>query len=50
MNFLAILKQLFQSRPDLEEFIALYNPQSIEEVESLEKQYHRIVSNSGFYH
>ena len=49
MNFLAVLKQLFNSRPDLEEFIAMYNPQSVEEVESLERQYNRIVNNSGFY-
>ena len=49
MNFLSILKQLFTARPSLDEFIGLHNPQNTADVERLEKQYQRIVNESGFF-
>jgi hypothetical protein len=49
MNFLAILKQLFSGRPSLEEFITMHNPQNSADVERLEKSYHRVVNESGFF-
>lgn len=48
MNFLAILKRIFPSQPTLEEFINSHNPETVHDVEYLEKQYERLVASSAF--
>ena len=49
MNFLAILKQIFRTRPSLDEFISIHNPQSTADVERLERDYERLVAHSSFF-
>lgn len=49
MNFLLVLKQIFSTRPSLEEFISIHNPQTEADVEVLVKRYHNIVDTSGFF-
>ena len=49
MNFITILKALFKSKPSLDQFIEIHAPTSTEEVESLIKQYDRLMSKSSFY-
>lgn len=49
MNFLNILKQIFPSRPSLDEFVKAHNPVDTVDVERLERMYDKIVRNSGFY-
>lgn len=48
MNLLNILKQLFPTPPSMDEYISSHNPQTVQEVEYLEKQYEYMMK-SGIY-
>lgn len=49
MNFLSVLKQIFQSRPTMEEFIAAHNPDNIYQVEELQRRYSQLEASSAWY-
>lgn len=49
MNLLAILKQIFKTRPTLDEFISSHNPTSPHDVERLERAYEKLITSSVFY-
>jgi hypothetical protein len=50
MNFLAILKSIFPTRPTLEQFILAHNPQDTYDVEHLTRQYDRLCESSAFFY
>lgn len=49
MNYLSVVRELFKSRPTLEEFIAVHNATDPVTVEFLTHQYQRLVDTSAFY-
>ena len=52
MNFLSILKRIFPTPPTLDEYIEAHEPQTILDVEMLERQYEALINepykNIGF--
>ncbi len=49
MNLLAILKQIFKTKPSLQEFIEAHNPTDVHQVEELERRYHKLNQSSSWY-
>lgn len=47
-NLLSILKDLFKTRPSLEEFIAAHNPTDVFQVEELERRYWELEQSSAW--
>lgn len=48
MNFMSILKAIFPAQPTLDEFIKSHKPESILDVEYLERQYDRLMATDSF--
>lgn len=49
MNLLSILKEIFKTRPTMEEFINAHNPDNIYQVEDLQRVYEQLNSSSAWY-
>lgn len=48
MNFLNIIRKLFPTQPTLDEYINAHTPQTVEEVEYLQKQYEYMMKSGIF--
>lgn len=44
-----IVRQFFRAKPSLQEFVDIHKPQSIYQVEELERRYMRLVEKSSFF-
>ncbi len=49
MNLMSILKEIFRTRPSLDEFIAAHNPDNVYQVEELQRRYSQLESSSAWY-
>lgn len=49
MNLLAVLKQIFKTKPSLQEFIEAHNPVDVYQVEELERRYVELQRSSAWY-